>query len=57
MKAIGVENLTGKIIEGAGEFLPLETPEAFVQAVRDFAKTAVGKGQGGIAQSAHSGGR
>ncbi|HTN62276.1 MAG TPA: alpha/beta hydrolase [Devosia sp.] len=41
LKAIGVETLAGKVIKGAGEFLSLEAPEAFVQVVRDFAKSTV----------------
>ncbi|MES0100720.1 alpha/beta hydrolase [Mesorhizobium sp. M0019] len=41
IEAIGAEALTGKVISGAGEFMPLERPEAFVQVVRDFAKSAV----------------
>ncbi|MER8886635.1 alpha/beta hydrolase [Mesorhizobium sp. M0663] len=41
IEAIGAEALTGKVISGAGEFMPLEKPEAFVQVVRDFAKSAV----------------
>lgn len=40
IEAIGAEALTGKVISGA-EFMPFEKPEAFVQVVRDFAKSAV----------------
>jgi pimeloyl-ACP methyl ester carboxylesterase len=41
LEAIGVEALTHKVITGAGEFLPLEAPEAFVEVVRDFARGAM----------------
>lgn len=41
IEAIGAEALTGKVISGAGKFMLLERPQAFVQAVRDFAKSAV----------------
>ena len=36
LKAVGVENLSTGIIPKSGEFLPVEAPEAFVEALRRF---------------------
>ncbi|MEO6394313.1 MAG: alpha/beta hydrolase [Devosia sp.] len=36
LKAVGVENLSTGIIHKSGEFLPVEAPDAFVDALRQF---------------------
>jgi pimeloyl-ACP methyl ester carboxylesterase len=40
LKDMGAENLTSAVINGSGEFLPLEAPDEFVRVVRDFARNA-----------------
>jgi pimeloyl-ACP methyl ester carboxylesterase len=30
-------SIEGRVLKGSGEFAPLEAPEAFIDAVRDFA--------------------
>jgi pimeloyl-ACP methyl ester carboxylesterase len=37
LKSAGALSLTGRVVAGAGELLPLEAPRAFVDLVRDFA--------------------
>jgi len=37
LEEIGVQRLRGEIIDGSGEFLPLEAPEAFIEVIGDFA--------------------
>jgi len=36
LRAAGAVNLTGETIEGSGEYLPVEAPERFVEALRTF---------------------
>jgi pimeloyl-ACP methyl ester carboxylesterase len=36
LRAAGAANLTGKTIEGSGEYLPVEAPARFVEALRAF---------------------
>ena len=38
LRAGGARNVTGRTIPDSGEYLPLENPGGFVQAVRDFAR-------------------
>jgi pimeloyl-ACP methyl ester carboxylesterase len=42
LKAAGAKMLRGEVIKGSGEFLPLETPDAFVEIVSRFAKDSAG---------------
>jgi pimeloyl-ACP methyl ester carboxylesterase len=37
LKAAGAVSIEGRVLKGSGEFAPLEAPEAFIDAVRDFA--------------------
>jgi pimeloyl-ACP methyl ester carboxylesterase len=37
LRDMGAETVTSTVIKGSGEFLPLEAPDAFIEAVRDFA--------------------
>jgi len=41
LRDMGAENVTSTVIKGSGEFLPLEAPDAFIEAVRNFALQAV----------------
>jgi pimeloyl-ACP methyl ester carboxylesterase len=43
LKGIGVEHLSSAVVQGSGEFLPLEAPEDFVRVVRDFARKATAR--------------
>ena len=40
LRDAGAMRLEGGVLEGSGEFAPLEVPEAFIQKLRSFAQEA-----------------
>lgn len=42
LRAAGAVNLTGEIIEGSGEYLPVEAPMRFIEALRTFHRRVTG---------------
>lgn len=37
LRAVGATRVTGKVVEGSGELIPLEAPEALISSLREFA--------------------
>jgi pimeloyl-ACP methyl ester carboxylesterase len=42
MRTMGAQHVAGGVLHGSGEFSPLEVPQAFIAAVREFARRCQG---------------
>jgi pimeloyl-ACP methyl ester carboxylesterase len=42
LRAAGAANLTGEVIDGSGEYLPVEAPAQFVEKLRAFVRKVAG---------------